>query len=148
VVSLIPLSLCFRGKTPGCNIIRGLLGTRVGLDVGHRTKNCQSSSLYWLHHPCFKIQYSGKNICIQPLVCIICGANALDNATRNTQVPCGKTSTLKDVLLSTVGKTEAHQVIDMETKRELWNPWSSSHAGGSCTLAELGEVWGQRVYGI
>lgn len=89
-----------------------------------------------------------ENNCIQPVVCSVCRAGALDSAVRNTEVLCFvKPSVLKGVLLSTVGKKKARQVIDMETKRELRKPWSSSHAGRYCTLAELGEVRGQ-VYGI
>jgi hypothetical protein len=44
---------------------------------------------------------------------------------RNTEVLCFvKPSVLKDGLLSTVGKKKDRQVIEMETKRDLGNPWS------------------------
>lgn len=75
------------------------------------------------------------------IVCSVCRAEALDCAVLNAEVLCFvNPSVLKDVLLSTVGKKKARQVIDMETKRGLQKPWSSPHAGRYCTLAELGEV--------
>lgn len=150
MVVLTIRSLWSRGKAPGCHLIVGLLGTRVGQDVLeqinifclYRTSKYDLPVIQpVLSTGCCQIKWCVENNCILSTVCSVCRADALDSAVRDTDVPCFVNSAvLKDVLLSTVRKKKARQVIDMETKRELRKPWSSPHAGRYCTLAELGEV--------